>query len=43
MSVLLGIKPRARSASGFVPNKTHHASVLNGFKNDCIISQSEYT
>ena len=31
--------PRARSASGFRPNKTRPASFLNGFKNVCIISQ----
>ena len=40
--VLLGLKPRARSASGFRPNKTRTASFLNGFKNVCIISQILY-
>jgi hypothetical protein len=33
-SVLLGLKTRARSASGFRPNKTRPASLLNGFKHD---------
>ena len=31
---LLGLKPRARSASGFRPNKTRPASLLNVFKHD---------
>jgi hypothetical protein len=30
----LGLKPRARSASVFRPNKTRPASLLNGFKHD---------
>ena len=29
-SVLLGLKPRARSASGFRPSKIRPASLLNG-------------
>ena len=28
---IIGLKPRARSASGFRPNKTRPASFLNGF------------
>ena len=32
MSVLSGIKPRARSASGFVHNKPRRASVLKWLK-----------
>ena len=35
-------KARARSASGFRPNKTRPASFLNDFKNICIRSQSLY-
>ena len=34
---LLGIKYLS-----FVPNKTRHASVLNGFKNICIIKPNLY-
>ena len=41
-SVLLGIKTRARSVSGFVPNKTRHTTVLNGFKNICITKPNLY-
>ena len=40
--VLFGIKIQARSASGFVPNKTCHVSVLNGFKIICIIKLNHY-
>ena len=36
------MKTRAQSASGVVPNKTRHASVLHGFKNICITKPNLY-
>jgi hypothetical protein len=40
---IIGLKPRARSASGFRPNKTRPASLLNGFKHKHNYKFNRYT